>query len=163
VNAITSTIRRAGAFSGKVDFRFSAENATPQKRSLPRTLVALAAGTMLALAATASAQAMTIERVVSPGGIEAWLVHDRTLPLIAIEFAIRGSADQDPADKPGVASMATSLYDEGAGPLNATAFHDVMERRRSSSASAAGATISAAPCARSRTTATKPSTFCGWH
>ncbi len=84
---------------------------------------------MLALAATASAQAMTIERVVSPGGIEAWLVHDRTLPLIAIEFAIRGSADQDPADKPGVASMATSLYDEGAGPLNATAFHDVMERK----------------------------------
>jgi len=51
VNAITSTIRRAA----------------------PRPLVALAAGVMLALAATASAQAMTIERVVSPGGIEAWL------------------------------------------------------------------------------------------
>jgi zinc protease len=123
--------------------------------------MAASAGGMLALATPA--EAMPIERVVSPGGIEAWLVHDRTLPLIAIEFAIRGSADQDPADKPGVASMATSLYDEGAGPLNATAFHDVMERRRSSSASAAGATISAAPCARSRTTATKPSTFCGWH
>src|SRR5262249_47884013 len=52
-----------------------------------------------------AARAMTIERVKSPGGIEAWLVHDRTLPLIAVEFAFRGSADQDPADKPGVANL----------------------------------------------------------
>ena len=58
---------------------------------------------------------MTIERVVSPGGIEAWLVRDQTLPLIAVEFAILGSAVQDPADKPGVANLATSLLDEGAG------------------------------------------------
>src|SRR5205823_10158184 len=74
-------------------------------------LAAAAAG--LALAATASAPAMTIERVVSPGGIKAWLVHDRTLPLIAIEFAIRGSADQDPADKPGVRSEERRVGKEG--------------------------------------------------
>src|SRR5262249_52340909 len=81
VNAIASTLRL--------------------RRSTPRALTALAAGAMLALAATAPAAAVTIERVVSPGGIEAWLVHDRTLPLIALELAIRGSADQDPADRPG--------------------------------------------------------------
>ena len=72
---------------------------------------------------------MTIERVVSPGGIEAWLVRDPTLPLIAIEFAMRGSADQDPADKPGVANLATSLLDEGAGPYDAMAFHERLERK----------------------------------
>ena len=42
-----------------------------------------------------------IERVVSPGGIEAWLVRDATVPLIAIEFAFRGGADQDPAGQAG--------------------------------------------------------------
>jgi zinc protease len=72
---------------------------------------------------------MTIERVVSPLGIEAWLVSDRTLPLIAVEFAFRGSADQDPPDKPGIANMATSLLDDGAGPFDANAFHDRLERK----------------------------------
>ena len=80
-----------------------------------------AAGAALLLAATSPAAAMTIERVVSPGGIEAWLVRDHTLPMIAVEFAILGSADQDPPGKPGVANMATSLLDEGAGPYDAAA------------------------------------------
>ncbi|MCC6776821.1 MAG: insulinase family protein [Hyphomicrobiales bacterium] len=75
------------------------------------------------------AAAMKIDRVVSPGGIEAWVVRDHTLPLIAMEFTILGSADQDPPGKPGVASMATSLLDEGAGPYDAKAFHDRLERK----------------------------------
>jgi zinc protease len=98
---------------------------------------ALLAGAILSLAASAGlltttaspADAMTIEKVVSPGGIEAWLVHDTALPLIALEFAILGSADQDPIDKPGVASLAASLFDEGAGTYDATAFHDRLERK----------------------------------
>ena len=56
-------------------------------------------------------------------------MRDRTLPLIALEFAIRGSADQDPADKPGVANLATALLDEGAGPYDAAAFHALLERK----------------------------------
>ena len=52
------------------------------------------------------AQAMTkIERVVSPGGIEAWLVREPSVPLIAMEFSFKGGASQDPAGKPGVAYM----------------------------------------------------------
>ena len=98
------------------------------RRAGPRALVALLVGTALALAAPA-ARAMTIERVVSPLGIEAWLVRDHTLPMIAVEFAFLGSAEQAPADKPGVANMATSLLDEGAGPYEATAFHDRLERK----------------------------------
>jgi zinc protease len=92
------------------------------------TLTLAASAVTLTLAASA-AGAMTIERVVSPGGIEIWLVRDPTLPLIAIEFAIPGSADQDPADKPGVANMATSLLDEGAGAFDAVAFQDRLERK----------------------------------
>jgi zinc protease len=93
-----------------------------------RALIALVAGAVFLLAAPA-AWAMTIERLVSPGGIEAWLVRDRTLPLIAMEFTVLGSADQDPPGKPGVANMATSLLDEGAGPYDGAAFHDRLERK----------------------------------
>ena len=72
--------------------------------------------------------ATKIERVVSPGGIEAWLVQDATVPLIALEFAFRGGAAQDPADKPGVANMTAALLDEGAGELDAKAFQERSER-----------------------------------
>lgn len=97
-------------------------------RAPSRALLALLAGAAVAMAAPA-ARAMTIERLVSAGGIEAWLVRDHTLPLIAVEFAFLGSADQDPMDKPGVATMATHLLDEGAGPFDASAFHDRLERK----------------------------------
>src|SRR5262249_56196536 len=80
-------------------------------------------------AAAPAARAMTSERAVSARGIEAWLVRDDALPLIAVEFAILGSAEQDPVDKPGVANMASSLLDEGAGPYDANAFHDRLERK----------------------------------
>jgi hypothetical protein len=93
-----------------------------------RALTALVAAIGLWLAAPA-AQAMTIERVVSPGGIEAWLVRDSALPLIAMEFAVLGGADQDPLGKPGVANMATSLLDEGAGPFDAAAFQGRLESK----------------------------------
>ena len=82
----------------------------------------------LSLVAPASAQSQTtrITEVTSPGGIKAWLVHDTTLPLIAMEFAFLGGAAQDPADKPGVASLASSLLDEGAGDLTADAFQSAV-------------------------------------
>jgi zinc protease len=92
-----------------------------------RVFAAMLAGALLVAAAPA-ARAVTIERVISPGGIEAWLVRN-SAPMIALEFAILGSADQDPADKPGVANMAAALLDEGAGPYDAMAFHDRLERR----------------------------------
>jgi zinc protease len=95
----------------------------------PRALLALAAATALLALATPAAQAMKIERVVTPGGIEAWLVRDAAVPVIAVEFAMPGSAEQDPMDKPGVANMVASLIDEGAGPLDSSAFHDRLERK----------------------------------
>jgi zinc protease len=84
---------------------------------------------VIALMTAAPAQAAKIERVVSPSGIEAWLVRETSVPLVAIEFALRGGADQDPVDKPGVANMAVSLLDEGAGDLNASEFQERLERK----------------------------------
>ena len=67
-----------------------------------------------ALFAAPAAQAMTkIERVVSPGGIEAWLVREPSVPLIAMEFSFKGGANQDPSDRPGVSYMTAAALDEG--------------------------------------------------
>jgi zinc protease len=92
------------------------------------TVTALTAATFVA-AALSAAHATTIERLVSPGGIEVWVVRDATVPLIAVDFAFRGGANQDPVDKPGVANLAIDLLDEGAGDLGSKAFKDRVERR----------------------------------
>jgi zinc protease len=82
---------------------------------------------LLAVVIATPAGAVNIERVTSPGGLEAWLVRQTTVPLLSLEFAMAGGASQDPADKPGVASMVSSLLDEGAGDLNSTAFQEKLE------------------------------------
>jgi zinc protease len=83
-----------------------------------------------ALAASAApASATTIERVVSPGGIEAWLVRETAVPLVVVDFAFTGGAVQDPAGKGGTANLAASLLDDGAGDLDSRAFHDRLERK----------------------------------
>jgi zinc protease len=81
------------------------------------------------LLSLAPAHATNIQRVVSPGGIEAWLVQDATVPIIAMEYAFTGGSTQDPADKPGVANLVAGLLDEGAGELDAKTFRERLERR----------------------------------
>jgi zinc protease len=81
------------------------------------------------LMAPLAAKATTIQRLVSPGGIEAWLVQDPSVPLIAFDFSFRGGANQDPVDKPGVATVATALLDEGAGDLDSKSFHERAESK----------------------------------
>jgi zinc protease len=79
------------------------------------------------LLAAAPAAATSVVRVVSPGGIEAWVVENHAVPVIALNFAFTGGANQDPADKPGVATMVAGLLDEGAGDLDAAAYHERLE------------------------------------
>jgi zinc protease len=90
-------------------------------------LYPLAALLLAALFIATPAGAVTIERVISPGGLEAWLVRQTTVPLISLEFAMAGGASQDPADKTGVGNMVSSLLDEGAGDLDSKAFHERLE------------------------------------
>jgi zinc protease len=85
-----------------------------------------AAALAIVFAAEASA-ASKIKEIVSPGGIKAWLVSEPSVPMVALDYAFLGGANADPADKPGVANMAASLLDEGAGELDDKAFHERME------------------------------------
>src|SRR6478672_4747274 len=89
----------------------------------------IAGAVLLSLAATPSHAAAKIQRLVSPGGIEAWFVQDATVPLIAMEYSFGGGATQDPADKPGVGNMVASLLDEGSGDLDSKIFHERLDRR----------------------------------
>jgi zinc protease len=91
--------------------------------------LALACLALTALAPTTSHAAAKIQRLVSPGGIEAWFVQDATVPLIAMEYAFGGGATQDPADKPGVGNMVANLLDEGSGDLDSKTFHERLDRR----------------------------------
>ncbi|MCB1493254.1 MAG: insulinase family protein [Rhodobiaceae bacterium] len=92
-------------------------------RVAPANAFAIAFSALVLLAITlASARATEIQRVVSPGGIEAWLVEDYTNPLIAVDFAFAGGASQDPQGKEGLARMVSSLLDEGAGDLDSEAY-----------------------------------------
>ena len=86
--------------------------------------VALLAIALVAWAAPAPASAATkIERVVSPGGIEAWYVREPTVPILTLDFIFRdaGSAT-DPAGREGLAEFQMGLLDDGAGELDALAF-----------------------------------------
>lgn len=77
---------------------------------------------LLGVVAGPAQAAFKIQRVVSPGGIEAWLVEDHRIPLMALNLTFRGGAALDPKGKEGLAQMSAALLDEGAGPLDATAF-----------------------------------------
>ena len=81
------------------------------------------------IAITNSASAMTIEKIVSPAGIEAWLVREKALPLVTLNYAFHGGATQDDADKAGTANLTADLLDEGAGDLDGKAFHERLENR----------------------------------
>jgi zinc protease len=77
--------------------------------------------------APARSRAENVQLVRTLGGVEAWLVENYSVPLIALEFAVRGGAAQDPIGKAGLATMLAGLLDEGAGPYDARAFHRLID------------------------------------
>ena len=85
------------------------------------------AAALLLTAWIAPAQAFDIQRVVSDGGVEAWLIEDHANPIIAMNFAFRGGAAMDPAEKGGLSNMAVSLMDEGAGDMDSQTFQGKLE------------------------------------
>jgi zinc protease len=82
---------------------------------------------MTALAAEPPSRASTVQKVVSKGGVEAWLVENYAIPLIALEFAFKGGATQDPIGKPGAATLLSGLLDEGAGAYDSEGFHRALD------------------------------------
>ncbi len=96
----------------------------------PARLPVVASAMLLCLAApvlTAKAHAMKIQQIKSPGGIDAWLVQEHAVPLIALRFVFEGGSSQNPPGKEGVANFLSSMMDEGAGDLDSHKFQERME------------------------------------
>jgi zinc protease len=87
--------------------------------------IALALLTLFAIAPAASA--MTIEKIISPSGIQAWLVREHAVPLVALSYTFHGGSSQDEADKAGAANLAADMLDEGAGDLDSKTYHERLE------------------------------------
>lgn len=78
---------------------------------------------LLPLAAQAGPK---IERVVGASGVEAWLVREPKIPMIALQAVWRGGSATDPAGLEGRAAIAADLLTEGAGDLDAEAFQSAL-------------------------------------
>ena len=95
---------------------------------MTRFLTSLALACVAFVAAAPAASAMKIEKIVTPAGITAWLVRERTVPMVSLNYAFRGGSSQDEADKSGTANLTADTLDEGAGKLDSSEYHDRLER-----------------------------------
>ena len=76
-----------------------------------------------------SHSAVNVDVVMSPRGLKFWLVRSYAVPLVSLEFAMRGGAAQDPAEKAGLGTLTTGLLDEGAADLDSQAFHRALDEK----------------------------------
>jgi zinc protease len=81
------------------------------------------------IALATSHSAVNVDVVTTPRGLNLWLVRSYAVPLVSLEFAMRGGASQDPAHKAGLGSLMTGLLDEGAGELDSQAFHRALDEK----------------------------------
>ena len=88
-----------------------------------RALIPFAFATLLAL----PAHAIEIQQVTSPGGTNAWLVQDDSIPFVAMTMMFKGGASLDAPEKRGAINLMTSTLEEGAGDMSATAFAEATE------------------------------------
>lgn len=79
------------------------------------------------LTLTHVAGAIEIREVKTPKGVTAWLIEDKTVPIVSLEFAFRGGSALDPEGKDGVAELVSGLLDEGAGDLASAEFQRRLE------------------------------------
>lgn len=79
-------------------------------------------------APSAAAQyGVDVERVVSPGGIEAWLVSDDTVPMFVLRAYWEGGSAIEPEQLIGVTNAMAEMLGEGAGDLDSQAFKRRLE------------------------------------
>jgi zinc protease len=94
-----------------------------------RFIAPLALAALAFLGGAPAASAMKIEKIVSPSGIEAWLVREQSTPLVALNYAFHGGSSQDTPEKSGTANLVADMLDEGAGDLDSKAYHERLEQR----------------------------------
>lgn len=89
-----------------------------------RFATALFLGAAAALPARAEVE---IQTITSPGGVEAWLVEEHSLPFVAVEIAFLGGTSLDMEGKRGAINLMAALLEEGSGDLDARGFARATE------------------------------------
>jgi zinc protease len=69
---------------------------------------------------------LNVQKLTTPRHIEAWLVEDKTVPVISINFSFEGGLAYDPEDKEGVGRLVSILLDEGADQMDSQEFQSKL-------------------------------------
>lgn len=77
---------------------------------------------LFALIALPAQAAVEVQEITSPGGFDAWLVEEHSIPFAALEIRFMGGGSIDRAGKRGAINLMTGLIEEGAGEMDAQAF-----------------------------------------
>ncbi len=88
-----------------------------------RKLIAI---TLCVFATTAHAE-LDIKEVTSPGGINAWVVEEPSIPFVALEIRFRGGTSLDLPGKRGATNLMMGLLEEGAADMTAQEFQTARE------------------------------------
>jgi zinc protease len=81
------------------------------------------------IAAPTAHTAVNVKVVTTPRGLTLWLVESAAVPLVSLEFAVRGGASQDVPDRVGAGQMLAGLLDEGAGDLDSQGFQRALDEK----------------------------------
>jgi len=73
------------------------------------------------------AGAVDIKPVTTPLGLKAWLVQDKSAPVVALAFSFAGGTASDPAGQGGVTNLMATLLTDGAGTLGMQAYRQRQE------------------------------------
>lgn len=85
------------------------------------------AAVCLTILATTARAEIDIKEVTSPGGINAWVVEEPSIPFVALELRFRGGASLDLPGKRGATNLMTALLEEGSGDMAAQEFQATLE------------------------------------
>lgn len=83
-------------------------------------------GLILWLASPAWAE-VEIQQITSPGGINAWLVEEHSIPFTALEIRFRGGSALDAVGRRGAINLMMATLEEGAADLDAQGFAAARE------------------------------------
>jgi predicted Zn-dependent peptidase len=81
-----------------------------------------------ALGADVSFTFPDIGRRTLGNGLRVWTVEHRAVPLVSFLLLLPVGAASDPEDRPGLASLAGDMLDEGCGSLDALDVHETLGR-----------------------------------
>jgi zinc protease len=97
-----------------------------RRYALPLLLLLVVAVSFGALRPAPALAFADVEEITTPKGFTVWYVREPSIPVISMSLYFKGGSALDPAGKEGLARLAASLFDEGAGDMDSQAFQGAI-------------------------------------